>query len=122
MAADMVRQFQPGLPTASQLSYSAAAARSQVRRFRAEVPPRTRPRGVKMARLLRCGCGTVVKFQSYLPPRVEPLRPGTLMPSSWRADGPASMMRMLAFFSFWLRRVARALPAVPPPTMIFGDQ
>lgn len=71
-----------------------------------------------MARLLRCAWGTVVKFQSNLPPRVEPLTPGTLMPSSSRAEGPASMTRMLAFFSSWLRRVARAFPAVPPPTMI----
>jgi hypothetical protein len=64
MAALMVRQFQPGLPAASQWSYSAAAARSQLRRFRAEVPPRTQPRGAKMVRLLRCGWGVVVKFQS----------------------------------------------------------
>jgi len=63
----------------------------------------------------------VVKFQSYLVPRVEPFLPGTLMPSSLKAAGPASMTRIVELGRRWLRRVDRARPAVPPPTIICSN-
>jgi len=64
----------------------------------------------------------VVKFQSYFVARVEPFLPGTLIPSSLKAAGPASMTRTVEFGRRWLRRVERARPAVPPPTMICSNK
>lgn len=69
-------------------------------------------------RFLRPAWGVVVKFQSYLVPRVEPFLPGMLMLGSSGAAGPASMTRILELGRFWLRRAESARPAVPPPTMI----
>lgn len=60
-----------------------------------------------------------MKFQSYFVPSVEPFFAGTLIPSSSKAAGPASMTRIFEFGRPWLSRVDKASPAVPPPTMIY---
>ena len=121
MALTIESQFQPGFPTSSHWSYSAAAPLSQAIRLMADEPPTTLPLVMASTRPLRWGCGTVVKFQSRRVPSVLPLRPGTLTPRSSGAAGPASTTRTRAAGSPRLRRAASALPAVPPPTMICRD-
>ncbi|GJD03485.1 hypothetical protein ColKHC_12310 [Colletotrichum higginsianum] len=91
-------------------------------RLRAELPPRTLPRLTVKIRPLTWGWATVVKFQSYLVPSVDPFMPGTLIFGSSQAAGPASMRRMLEAGSPSLRRAATATPAVPPPTTICGEE
>lgn len=61
----------------------------------------------------------VVRFQSYGPFRLEPLSPGMLMLVECGAAGPASRRRMLLLRTRCERRVDSAMPAVPPPTMIY---
>src|SRR4051794_12570422 len=87
----------------------------------ADEPPNTLPRLTPMDRPSRDACGTVVKFQSRVEPKIDPRRPGTLILRSSGAAGPASIRRILDLGRPRLRRVARAVPAVPPPTMICGS-
>jgi hypothetical protein len=53
-----------------------------------------------MTRLLALGCATVVRFQSYWVPMVEPFFPGMKMLGSARPSLPASMTRMQEVVSF----------------------
>ncbi|EJT68717.1 hypothetical protein GGTG_13704 [Gaeumannomyces tritici R3-111a-1] len=118
MAGYMEPQFQPGFPSSSQASYSWTLPWSHTIRFRAELPPRMRPRGWVILRPPSSACSTEVRFQSNRPPQERPPNPGMLIVSSGSA-GPASRSKIDALGRPWLRRVARAAPAVPPPTMIY---
>ena len=121
IAAQILFQFHPLLPSCfSQASSSNLEVLSHVIRLSAELPPRTLPRFCAKTRLLALGCAMVVKFQSYLPPSVEPFLPGTEIPGSWRPSGPASMTRTLRSGRPRLMREATARPAVPPPMTILS--
>jgi len=73
---------------------------------------------MEILRLEIPGCGVVVRFQSYLVPMVDPLRPGMNIPGSVRPSSPASRTRMWELGRPWLILLATARPAVPPPIMI----
>ena len=53
---------------------------------------------------------------------VEPFRPGMYILGSVRPSMPASITRIQSRVNLWLKRVATARPAVPPPITIWRFQ
>src|SRR5580698_167391 len=82
-------------------------------------PPRVRPRGTGMLRLLAFGSGSVAKFQLYTGLFSSLVNPAGRLIHIDLSGGPASDRSTGGLWSS-VRRFARPPPAQPAPTMIWS--